>query len=114
MPRPRKPRCCRRYRRNRIYKPQGIPLRETPVTELDADAFEALRLCDLDGLDQTAAGLAMGVSRGTVQRLLKEARRKLVGALVRHEALSILLTEEEPHADLHPHPGRRRRGCRHP
>lgn len=112
MPRPRKPRCCRRYRHDRVYKPQGVPLRETAVIELAADEFEVLRLCDLEGLDQAAAGDAMGVSRGTVQRLVKEARRKLVGALVRRDAVSILLTEEDPHEDLYPHPGRRRRGCR--
>lgn len=93
MPRPRKHRCCRRYRNDRVYKLRGVPMNEHAETHLARDAFEALRLCDLEGLDQTAAGERMGVSRGTVQRLLKQARRDLVGALVRREALVIRLTD---------------------
>jgi predicted DNA-binding protein (UPF0251 family) len=43
MPRPRKRRCCRRYQADRIYKPQGIPMREIGMTLLSLDQFEALR-----------------------------------------------------------------------
>lgn len=95
MPRPRKPRCCRRYRADRIYKPQGLPLREIGATRLALDQFEALRLCDAEGLDQTAAGERMGVSRGTVQRLLASARKQLVEAILRRDALIIDLEPEE-------------------
>jgi predicted DNA-binding protein (UPF0251 family) len=104
MPRPRKHRCCRRYRHDRVYKPLGLPLREIGATELSRDAFEALRLCDGEGLDQAAAGERMGVSRGTVQRLLKQARRDVVNALVARDALIIRLAEnEEDDETLHPH-----------
>ncbi|MCP4145861.1 MAG: DUF134 domain-containing protein [bacterium] len=95
MPRPRKHRCCRRYRNNRVYKPQGIPLSELNITELAADEFEALRLCDFEGMDQSEAGQIIGVSRGTVQRLLKNGRQKLIKAFVGHEAITILLNQEE-------------------
>ena len=109
MPRPRKHRCCRSYQADRIYKPQGVPMAELGLTEVAADEFEALRLCDGEGLDQAAAGLAMGVSRGTVQRLLQEARRKLVRAIVERRAVVINLTRQEDcHAGLHPHRGRHR------
>lgn len=62
---------------------------ELEAVELELGELEALRLCDLDGLDQEAAGLRMGVSRGTVQRLLKTARAKVVGCLVDGHALVI-------------------------
>lgn len=56
---------------------------------LGLDELEALRLCDVEGHDQAAAGARMGVSRGTVQRLLKSGRRKLVRMLLDSSALVI-------------------------
>ena len=64
-------------------------MRELAVSFLREDQLEALRLCDLEGLDQEAAGERMGVSRGTVQRLLKSGRETLVRALVDNQALII-------------------------
>lgn len=104
MPRPCKHRRCRRYRHDRVYKPQGVPLRELETAELPLDAFEALRLCDADGLDQTAAAEAMGVSRGTIQRLLARARRTVVSALLGRQALIITTTRRDAHARLHSDP----------
>jgi len=102
MPRPRKRRNCRRYRNDRVYKPRGVPMSELETTELSLDAFEALRLCDADGLDQQTAAERMGVSRGTVQRLLSLARRKVATALFEHQALIITTTErKDAHARLH-------------
>jgi predicted DNA-binding protein (UPF0251 family) len=46
-------------------------------------------LCDAEGLNQEEAGTRMGVSRGTVQRLLASARKKVVLALVMGKALSL-------------------------
>ncbi len=57
------------------------------------DEFEALVLCDRDGLTQEQAGKSMGVSRGTVQRLVSEARRKVARALAEEKAL-VVRTEE--------------------
>ena len=62
---------------------------ELQVAYLREDELEALRLCDMEGLDQAGAGERMGVSRGTVQRLLKSARETLVRALVENQALVI-------------------------
>jgi len=45
------------------------------------DELEVLRLCDYEGLFQEQAGEKMGVSRGTVQRILTSARRKSAEAL---------------------------------
>jgi predicted DNA-binding protein (UPF0251 family) len=62
---------------------------ELETVRLGLDELEAVRLCDLEDLGQEAAGTRMGVSRGTVQRLLKSGRRKLVGAVVGNSALLI-------------------------
>jgi predicted DNA-binding protein (UPF0251 family) len=51
------------------------------------DELEAFKLCDLDGLTQQEAGVKMGVSRGTVQRILAAARRKVALALSQGKAL---------------------------
>jgi predicted DNA-binding protein (UPF0251 family) len=53
------------------------------------DELEAMRLCDLEGYDQQEAGARMGVSRGTVQRMLSRARKKLVDAVVSGNALAV-------------------------
>ncbi len=62
---------------------------ELAVVGLGLDELEALRLCDLEGHDQASAGERMGVSRGTVQRLLASGRGKVVRALVESSALVV-------------------------
>jgi predicted DNA-binding protein (UPF0251 family) len=99
MPRPRKPRCCRRFLGDRVFKPRSIPMTALPAIPLALDELEALRLCDLEGESQTAAGERIGVSRGTVQRLVKSARRKVVRALTEPAALIIQTGENDD--DLH-------------
>ena len=86
----RKNRRCRRLGGGRGFKPMGIPGHMLEQVVLDIDEFEALRLCDLEGKQQAEAGESMGVSRGTVQRLLIGARSKLVDALL-HEKMLVLL-----------------------
>ena len=110
MPRPRKPRHCCRYDADRVYKPQGIPMRDIQTIEISLDQFEALRFCDLDGLDQEEAGREMGVSRGTVQRLLYGARKAVVEAILNNEALLVNLKQgDDCHVGLHTHQHRRGR-----
>jgi predicted DNA-binding protein (UPF0251 family) len=53
------------------------------------DEVEALLLCDARGLTQEDAGRKMGVSRGTVQRLVTSGRKKLIGAVTEGHALVI-------------------------
>ena len=102
MPRPRKRRCCRRYDADRVYKPQGIPLRQIETAFIGLDQFEALRLCDSEQLDQEEAGQRMGVSRGTIQRLLYGARKQIVEAILHNHAIVINLKESEAtNAGLH-------------
>ena len=109
MARPVKKRFCRRYPADRVYKPQGIPLREIGTTVLSLDQFEAIRLCDFDNLDQEKAGEKMGVSRGTIQRLLYSARKEIVAAILKNDAIVINLKESEDcHVGLHSNQRQRR------
>jgi predicted DNA-binding protein (UPF0251 family) len=89
MPRPRKRRLCRRFDGDRVFKPRSIPMSELETLRLGLDELEAMRLCDLEGHEQEAAGERMGVSRGTIQRLLKSGRAKMVRALLDSSALVI-------------------------
>jgi predicted DNA-binding protein (UPF0251 family) len=54
---------------------------------ISRDELEALRLCDGDDLTQEQAGRRMGVSRGTVQRILAVARKKVAKALTEGKAV---------------------------
>jgi predicted DNA-binding protein (UPF0251 family) len=62
--------------------PEGEPYPGGEPVVLAPDEVEALRLVYLEGLTQGEAALRMGVSRGTLWRILAEARRKLVQAIV--------------------------------
>lgn len=87
MARPKKKRCCKGTFAGKAFKPTQIPMDELHTTYLFNDEIEALRLCDMEGLTQEQAGLKMGVSRGTVQRILTSARKKTASAIVHGEAL---------------------------
>ena len=87
MPRPKKLRNCECGQRGQVFKPAGTPLVALRQIRLCRDELEVLRLCDMQGLVQEAAGQCMGVSRGTVQRLLASARKKAAQALVEGAAL---------------------------
>ncbi len=82
MPRPPKPRRCHGIPPRWSFKPAGVPAAGLARVALGLDELEAMRLCDLLGLSQEEAGELMGVSRGTVQRLLASARAKVADALV--------------------------------
>ena len=90
-PRPRKPRnCCPSRRPNDlIFKPAGTPMSKLETVELEADELEAISLCDRDAKTQAEAGEQMGISRGTVQRLVTSGRKKMIEALLSGHALII-------------------------
>ncbi|MDH5298828.1 MAG: DUF134 domain-containing protein [Desulfobulbaceae bacterium] len=93
MPRPKKYRHCECKIAGQVFKPTGTPLCDLEKIRIPVDELEALRLCDLEGLAQDQAGQQMGVSRGTIQRLLASARKKVARALVTGAAL--VFEEEE-------------------
>ena len=91
-PRPKKHRNCSCPHRPpgcQLFKPSGIPTSEFEKVFLPLDELEALRLCDSQGLSQEEAGEKMGVSRGTVQRLVKSGRKKIIIAIVNGLALVV-------------------------
>ena len=89
MPRP------RLYRRIKInpniiyFKPQGVPLCELDEVELTLEELEALRLKNIEGLDQNEAAQKMKTSQSTFQRILSSAYKKITEALVRGLAIKI-------------------------
>lgn len=103
MPRQKKMRFCRGVEGYNLYKPAGVPLSQIEVTELGLDELEAIRLCDMEGKQQEEAADAMGVSRGTIQRLLETGRHKVIAALVHGKALSF---SDAEHVCIRPHHGR--------
>jgi predicted DNA-binding protein (UPF0251 family) len=81
-----------------VFKPRSIPLSRLDKIPLAMSELEALRLCDVEGLDQEGAGRRMAVSRGTVQRLLKSGRAKVARAIV--ESAALIIDEGARYEDL--------------
>jgi len=71
------------------FKPRGVPMADLEVAELTVEELEALRLTDLEGLEQDQAAIRMGVSRRALWSELHSARRKVTGALVKGSAIAI-------------------------
>ena len=57
--------------------------------ELSVDEFEAIRLKDLQGLEQTAAAISMHISQPTFHRIIEAGRKKVADALVNGKAIRI-------------------------
>jgi predicted DNA-binding protein (UPF0251 family) len=56
---------------------------------LNVDEFEAIRLKDLQGLEQITAAESMRISQPTFHRLIETARKKVADALVNGKAIRI-------------------------
>jgi len=89
MPRPRKPRCLRFRPGVNYFKPVGIPLRHLDEVVLEHDEIEALKLHDVDGLDQIGAAKKMKISQPTFGRILDSAYKKIANALIKGKAIRI-------------------------
>jgi hypothetical protein len=64
--------------------------------QLEPAELEAIRLADLENLNQEEAGNRMGVSRGTIWRLLQRGRSKIALALVEGRRIEIAEPLERP------------------
>jgi predicted DNA-binding protein (UPF0251 family) len=71
------------------FKPRGIPLMELQEVILHVDEFEAVRLKDLEGLDQGECAEKMNISQPTFHRLVLSARKKISDAIVNGKAIKI-------------------------
>lgn len=89
MPRPRKCRCVRGEPTITYFKPRGVPVVNLEEIVLAVEELEAVRLKDLDELDQEEAAKRMNISRTTFHRALNSARKKIADALIRGKALRI-------------------------
>jgi len=89
MPRPPKYRRVALLPPARYFKPAGVPLRALEEVILSLEEAEAIRLKDLEGLDQEQSAQKMNISRPTFQRVLKAARQKIAEALLRGKAIRI-------------------------
>ncbi|MBZ9572865.1 DUF134 domain-containing protein [Patescibacteria group bacterium] len=88
-PRPIKPRKVLFDPNVTYFKPRAVPLSMLEEVNLDADELEALRLCDLENLDQAEAAKKMKISQSTLQRILASARKKVSQALIEGKAIKI-------------------------
>ena len=87
MPRPKHPRHIASEPLIREFRPDSGPGHD--LVPLSLDEFEAIRLIDYQGLDQSQAAQIMNVSRQTVGRILKSGRYKQAKALVEGQGLKL-------------------------
>jgi uncharacterized protein len=71
------------------FKPAGIPLRELEEVCLTVEEVEAIRLKDIEDLEQEQCAARMNVSRPTFVRILDAARKKTAEALIEGKAIRI-------------------------
>lgn len=57
---------------------------------MSADEYEAYRLTEYEGLSQEEAAGRMGISRGTLWRILQSAKKKLAKMIVEGQKLQII------------------------
>ena len=71
------------------YKPAGVPLHNLEEITLTIEEMEAIRLADIELLDQAASAERMEVSRPTFHRILNKAHQKIAAALWQGQALRV-------------------------
>ncbi|MFH1376465.1 MAG: DUF134 domain-containing protein [Candidatus Woesearchaeota archaeon] len=89
MPRPR---LCRRiagHPSTSYFKPAGVRIKELEESILTLDEFEAIRLIDLENIDQIKAAKQMKISQPTLSRLIASARKKIADAIINGKAIKI-------------------------
>jgi len=71
------------------FKPAGIPLSSLEEVSFSIEEAEAIRLKDMENLDQEQCAGKMNISRSTFQRVLESARKKVADALLNGKAIRI-------------------------
>jgi len=90
MPRPRSNRYVKFQPNVTYFKPQGVPMRFLDVVELTMEEAEAIRLKNIENLDQKTAANKMKTSQSTFQRILNSAYKKISKALINGQAIKII------------------------
>ena len=65
-------------------------MKDLEVVELSLEEWEALRLKNVEGLDQNQSAEKMETSQSTFQRILTNAHKKLSTAIVNGMAVKII------------------------
>jgi len=89
MPRPTKWRRVAFMPQVTYFKPAGVPARLLEGVALSVEELEAIRLKDLEGLQQEECAERMRISRPTFHRVLESARQKVADALINGKAVRI-------------------------
>lgn len=89
MARPKKCRFVRGTPNAYYFKPRAVSMMVLKEVALSLDELEAMRLADYEGLYHEKAARQMKVSRATFGRILDEARRKVMEAILEGKALKI-------------------------
>jgi len=87
-----RPRICRRIRcrpHATYFKPAGIRAIDLDEIVLTFEEYEAIRLVDLEEIEQAKSGTMMKISQPTLSRLLKSARKKISEAIIKGKAIKI-------------------------
>lgn len=72
------------------FKPQGVPMSILEIVELTLEETEALRLKNVENLDQVECAKRMHTSQSTFQRILKSAHAKISSAIIEGRAIKIV------------------------
>lgn len=87
-----RPRLCRKVKFNprvKYFKPRGVPLSRLKEITLTKEELEALRLKNIENLNQEACAKKMNTSQSTFQRILSAAYQKVSQAVVEGQAIKI-------------------------
>ena len=88
-----RPRLYRRVKFNpdiTYFKPQGVPMRHIELVELTVEEIEALRLKNIENLNQLECAKKMKTSQSTFQRILSSAYKKISEAIIKGKAIKII------------------------
>jgi predicted DNA-binding protein (UPF0251 family) len=86
MSRPKKRRKVSFIPANKLFYPIK---NNTEYTVINFEELEAVRLSDYEGFDQSLAAEKMNVSRGTFQRIINCARKKISDSLINGKLIKI-------------------------
>ena len=89
MARPVKLRCVSQLPSAGFFRPMGIPVSILQGVQLSVEEVEAIRLKDLEDLEQEKCAEKMHISRPTFHRILESGRKKLADALINGKAIQI-------------------------
>lgn len=87
--RPKKIRLVKCEPGEKCFKPICKPLNELKSVNLTLDEYEAIRLSDLEALNQKQVAKKMKVHRSTISRILDSAHKKIADALVNIKSIKI-------------------------